>query len=397
MKRGYLQGTCRAELVTADWSGFCRFAGNAGIPLWDLEETGDLQYVFTVNAGDDSILRPFCEKRGDRLRILGRSGLPGMILKVLHRPVLLTGILTLILLFLFLPTRILFIRVSGNHRVPTQRILYTAAENGLQFGTSRKDFRSERLKNRMLEKMPELCWVGVNTYGCVAEISVREQKLRENEPDRPGISGIIALRDGIIESCRLRSGELLCAPGQAVEKGQLLIAPHLSKGQGSEPPDGDVFALTVRRQTAVTPDSYLLKEREIRASRAVSVLIGKKRINIYGSSGNEPPVCDRIYKEYWITLPGGWQLPWGFTLETVLLRELHPVKQDPEECRSSLQKWSARCLRESMAAGQILNAGETFSEREGLLVLEGLYLCREMIGRIRQEQMGENGIIWNES
>jgi sporulation protein YqfD len=150
------------------------------------------------------------------------------------------------LLTIFLPTRVLFIHVEGNSTVEERRILEAAQECGIRFGASRRQVRSEKMKNRLLEKVPELKWAGVNTSGCTAVISVREQPVQEQRTGYTGISSIVAACDGRITSCTVTKGNGLCAPGQVVQKGQLLISGYLDCGicirvTGAE---GEIFAET---------------------------------------------------------------------------------------------------------------------------------------------------------
>ena len=92
---------------------------------------------------------------------------------MLFRPVLLAGLGILFLLAMYLPSRVLFIRVEGNMQIPDRQILAAAEECGIRFGASRREVRSEKVKNALLSSVPQLQWAGVNTAGCVATISVR--------------------------------------------------------------------------------------------------------------------------------------------------------------------------------------------------------------------------------
>ena len=40
--------------------------------------------------------------------------------------------------------------------------------------------RSEKVKNSLLQRIPQLQWAGINTDGCVAVISVREKTAIKN-------------------------------------------------------------------------------------------------------------------------------------------------------------------------------------------------------------------------
>ena len=88
--------------------------------------------------------------------------------------------------------------MEGNQNVPENLILELASQCGLSFGTERRQVRSEQVKNALLGAVPELEWVGINTAGCVATISVRERQKGENIGQAGGVSSIVASCDGMI-------------------------------------------------------------------------------------------------------------------------------------------------------------------------------------------------------
>ena len=96
-----------------------------------------------------------------------------------------------------------------------------------------------------------------------------------------------------------------------------------------------------------------------------------------------------MYEEYYITLPGGFQLPVTLIKETTLESQLRSDCLDGEHAAQHLESFGESYLREQMISGKILSRKIVFSEGDGLLKLEGEYLCTEMIGRRRQEKIGE--------
>lgn len=388
-----------AEVTTADFSGFSRWAAQNGIPLLDVKSSGSLSYDFYINPRDFRRLSRSCRKRGENLKIRKNAAFLRMIRSLIQRPALITGILFLLLLFLYLPSRVIFIRVTGNETIPGDRILEAAKSSGVRFMTSRKDLRSEQIKNRLLQELPQLSWVGINTKGCVAEISVQELPQEPQNHAFTGPSDMIAQRDGIVTKCIARQGKLLCSPGQAVYKGEVLISGKDEEAKiiRSGASEGEIFAITHRSFSSVTPACYMKKEEEQQVSRGYTLLIGKKRMKICGTSGNSPGSCGRMYTEYYITLPGGYQLPIGLGLDTYVQYSLSRNKKDREAVYQELMAWAEHCLQEKMSAGRILRRDEQLHAEEEVYRLAGEYLCHEMIGRIRQEKIGVKQDTWKES
>ena len=138
---------------------------------------------------------------------------------LLSRPVLLGGMGLLLAASLYLPSRVLFIRVEGNSVVDTREILAAAEACGIRFGASRREVRSEKVKNNLLEKVPDLQWAGVNTAGCVATISVRERQITAEEQAEEAVTHLVAARDGYIVSTTVTQGTPLVQVGQTVRAG----------------------------------------------------------------------------------------------------------------------------------------------------------------------------------
>ena len=389
----------QAEVTTADFTGLCRRAAQSGIFLREVLPAGSLSYRFTVDHRDLQKLRRICTQTGDHLKMIQGARFFEAVKSTMKRPALLAGVLFLMIFFLYLPSRVLFIKVSGNQLVPGTRILEAAKECGVGFLSSRREIRSEAVKNRLLQQIPELSWVGINTKGCVAEILVRELPEKPEVTHTSGISCIIANRDGIVTKSIVRQGSLLCSPGQAVEKGEVLISGMREEGKVKRmgPSAGEVFAITQRNFSVVTPVSALHKGEIQETSHEYTLLIGKKRMKICGSSGNWDTTCGRMYTEYYITLPGGWKLPVGLGQDTYVCTELIQRPKGTESLYREMMAWADRCLQRKMTAGRILRREESLDTGEGIYRLTGKYLCHEMIGRVRQEKIGVKQDTWKES
>lgn len=386
-----LAGLVRVELTSADLPGAFGALSDREIPLFDTEQRGDLSCTFFIYRRDFRQLKALCEKRGDRARILSRAGVYWTMKSLLKRPVLLTGMLLLLLTVLYLPSRVFFVQVEGNTSVPTRLILAAAEESGICFGASRREVRSERVKNALLEAVPELQWAGVNTYGCVAVISVRERSVSREPRQEAGFGNIVAVRDGVITSCTATKGNLICGVGQAVTVGEVLISGYTDCGiciQAVQA-EGEVYAQTRRDLTAVMPSNLTRRVSQTGEKQKISLLIGKNRINLWKDSGIYDTSCGRMYSEYYITLPGGFQLPVALIVETYAVWECSEEELPRTDAEEILADYAQSYLQQQMVAGTIRSASNTVVLTGGCYGLRGEYVCVEMIGKMQREQIGE--------
>ena len=380
------------ELTSAEPELAVSAYAGAGIPMEDLQPQGALTLRFWMPRRCYPQARKLAQKRGDCLKILGKRGIYWMLPRLLRRPVLLLGAAVLTGLTLFLPSRILFVQVEGNAAVPARQILEAAAESGLAFGTSRRQVRSEKVKNALLAKIPQLQWAGVNTSGCVATVSVRERTGLPPAQDLGGVSSLCAVRDGYIRSITATAGTALVQPGQTVQAGQVLISGYTDCGLclRGEQAKGEVFAQTQQELTAVLPAKWTLRGQSLAQRRSYSLLIGKNRINLWKDSGIWEDTCGRMYEEHYITLPGGFRLPLALCIQTRTTFALASETIPDAQARKELTDFARRTVLKRMVAGEIQQAAEHLRQDGGCIWLEARYVCQEMIARQRQEQIGEN-------
>lgn len=384
-----LNGMVTFQITSADPAGMLSVLHRHGIPLENIHFLDELTLHFQVQRQHRKTVITFVEKRGDQWKILSHKGVFWQLQGLLKRPVLMFGVLSFLLLTMFLPTRIYFFRVEGNSAVPEKRILELASQCGIYFGAERREVRSEKVKNALLSAVPELEWVGINTAGCVATISVRERQSGEQMPKPQGVSSIIAIRDGVVQEVTVTGGSAACKPGQAVRAGQVLISGYTDCGLSirAERAKGEIYATTNRCLSFVMPHDGTQRGETVSQKQKFSLIIGKKRINFYQDSGNLDASCVKMYEENYVTLPGGFRLPIAIVTETWIEYEKSTPTATTEQYSNLLSELAQTYLRSQMVAGTILSKEESFSRQDGVFLLEGEYGCLEMIGREQNEEI----------
>lgn len=384
-------GIVEVELTSAVPEEAISAIGELGIVILSLRRCSDLSCCFQVYRKDYSALRKLAAKRGDALRLIDRKGLYWKAKAIFLRPILLAGLCLWGCMICFLPSRIFFVQVTGNQTIPSRRILEAAENCGIYFGASRRAIRSEKVKNAMISQIPQLQWVGVNTSGCVATISVRERLVTENEEQENRVSNIVATKDGFILSATVTRGNPLFQVGQAVKEGQVLVSGYTDCGiciQATRS-SAEIYAQTHRSFHAVTPSNFQEIQPTGSVRRKISLRYRKKRINLWKDSGISPITCGRIYKEYYLTLPGGFQLPVALCLETYSEYAVRDTVLSEDFAVQLLDGFVQSYLPTQMAAGEIVHADRQVERVDDTYHLRGQYVCSEMIGKEQLEQIGE--------
>ena len=384
-----LGGKLTISCTSADLPAFFEELGRFEIACSDITAIDELTAQLSIRGSDHRKLLSICERRGARISVVSRQGIIWNLIRLWHRPILVVGLLLILLTGLYLPTRILFISVEGNDRVPDRLILETAELYGLGFWSDRREIRSEQIKNRLLGAIEELKWAGVNTYGCRAVITVRERDEPPQSEQVHRVRHIHASRDGIITSCVVTDGQALCATGQAVKAGDILISGYTDCGISIRAcaAKGEVFAQTKRQMMVVTPSVSLKRSISGSGQHRYSLIIGKKRINFYKGSGISGGSCVKMYEEYVLTLPGGFRLPVKLVRETISDGSFSEAPAS--DASALLESFSSDYLKSQMTAGTVLRKSETISESDGVCCLTGEYDCIESIGIAQDEKIGD--------
>ncbi len=390
MRRNLSRDRVTVRLTSGDLWGSLRLLNEKGIGVYCVQPEDELTCCLQVEQGDWMRTKQLLEKRGDHLRVGRGSRIHRIQRVILQRPLLFSGLFFLLLASLMLPRHVLIIQVEGNVTVPSRRIVEAAEQAGIRLMASCAQVRSERMKNQLLSQIPELKWAGVNTYGCRAVISVQERTDpgTATAPAQKGtVSSIVAQRDGIVQSVTAGTGNVLCKPGQAVKRGQILISGYTDCGQSirAERARGEVYAQTMHTLGAITPVFAPACTDSGTAGRAFTIVLGKKQIKIWKDSGISDSTCGRIREVYSLTLPGGVTLPIQLVCDSYIRRELTEETMSKSVAREQLAGFSREYLLNQMIAGTISYQDEVLEISNGAYLLTQQFLCTEMIGREHME------------
>lgn len=385
-------GSCQVQIISASTADMLTAVTKAKIDLWNVQEIDELTVSACINRAKYPALEALLRKRGESCDITSRKGLYWMLRGLMGRPVLIIGVLLLLTASIYFPTRVLFVCVEGNRTTSEYQILEAAQTCGIRMWASRAEVRSEKMKNRLLMAIPELKWAGINTKGCVAIISVTEREIPTQEAPTVAPKRIVAERDGIVQSMTVTKGTPLCKVGQAVSQGQVLVSPYTDCGISIKMTEveAEIMAVTNRQINAIVPLPASVKSSFAHEEVALSLLIGKNKINLYNGSGNCGMVCDKIYTENYITLPGGFQLPIAIVSQKTVCYHSDTPESRCLQNYSNMDSFVERYLCDTMVSGKILTQNTKMDLMEDCVILEGSYACLEMISKLQNEEIVQN-------
>ena len=388
-----LVGMYRIRILSPSIHEIVSAASDNNINLYQISFVDDLHADCSILRSDYNRLAVLVSKRGASVDLLSRQGAFWTVKCILCRPVLVIGLLLILLLDLYIPTKILFVKVEGNRNVPNELIIDVAEKYGIYFGSSRKNLRSEKIKNALIECIPELQWVGVNTSGCVATISVQEGANKSNTKSDNTPSSIVANVDGVIQQLTVTSGTPLCKVGQAVKKGQKLVSGYTDLGLliRLNDAEAEIIADTRRQSVAVHPLCYSVRAKILRVKRRYSLIFGKNIIKLYNGSGISDTTCVKMYHKKQLSLPGGFSMPLGIIEETLKYCTTQESQRTDSSELAWMEGYMLQHLKNQMIAGNIKHSEFSGNFTNGVYRLVGKFLCTEAIGNKHSEEIYHNG------
>ncbi len=215
---GVLVVECRGEglerLINA--------AHTRGIVLWDIRRVSPTAALFKMAAVDFRRLRPVIRRRGIKLKIRRKRGLPFVIQRLKKRKGILLGAAAGAAVIYALSSFVWFIDVQGNNKLSAQQVLEAARTLGLERGVWRSQVDPASIARRLKEKLPQTAWVGVSQQGTRVLIKIVEKV--ERPPAKPGKGDLVAAGTGLVTDVLVLKGTSQVKEGQMVKKGQSLIA-----------------------------------------------------------------------------------------------------------------------------------------------------------------------------
>ena len=379
----WLRGEIRAELFGAYPAAVLNAAASRGVELWDLESSGEHCLRLRMYEAQLPALQAVAEQNACELRVLRRRGGRSALRGLLRRPALLAGLLTAVLLLTLSSLFVWDIEVRGTKSLSRGQVLRALEDCGLRVGRFWPGMNTDLLRSEVMLRIPEIGWMAVNVNGSRAIVAVVERVPKPELYDESTAVDLVAARDGLIRRVNVLAGNPVRTAGQTVAKGELLVSGKLESlngGQRFVRARGAVMADTWYELNAVCPQEAALKTRAGLARSRFAILFGKRRVNLYFSSGKAIDGCDKIISETRLGVPGLFSLP-----IRVVRERLVPYRSEAGSDWDTAQT-ARRLYRllESRTEGQILSYSLNPGRTNGLNVLTLRAHCTENIAQPRR-------------
>ena len=380
----FLQGYVQAELRGASPEWALERLSNARVAFLRVQRIDDFTIALLILRKDVPKAMAAAQKAMCELAVVREMGFGKTFGGLWRRRLFALGLVLCAAGAFVVPKFVFFYDVVGNETVPDAKILRALHSLGVGFGTYGPDIQPQALKNKMLLLVPELQWFTVQQSGMCAHVVVRERPEKLAVEERRAPMNVVAAKDGVLTSVSSLEGNCLCAPGQAVKAGQVLISAYtdLEFTTRVSAALGEIYAETLTHKQVVCPDTALFKQPNGKTARRISLLVGEKRWNIFANGGNLEGKCDKITKTHMLTLPGGFEIPVGLEITELSGYDLVKKPLPEETAQALLLEQLERGVRQDMIAGEILDEALDLTRQNDRYELHASVRCEEMIARM---------------
>ena len=369
-----LMGACPEECLTD--------LAQKGLRFQFVTKTDDVTAIIKVPLNRVEPVCSLASKQMCTAEVLELRGLYPNLIRMKGRLLLFPMLMAVIFLCWEIQSRSWFFTVSGNETVSSYEILQSLWENGVYCGAKVSKMDMDELRNRVLEQIPSLAWITVNTEGPMAEIEVRQRQ------DKPAIgsdaapTNLVAAKTGRIERMEITSGTPQVREGDYVQAGQLLVSgiSMLDKTCILTRADGEVYGITWNKVRAVLPRNAAKKIYDGKECVRYSLILGKKKINFYKSSRISYGNYDKITENTEVCLPSGIELPIAVVKTTFRSYDPQPVSMNEASAEQILRSAVNKQVKGAMSAGRILSQELRLREENCGYTLTGTVKCEEEIG-----------------
>lgn len=224
----YVRGYLRIRVSGFSPERFMNLCSNKGILLWKIEREGDVYYM-NIHLDGFRALRPIVRKTGTKVAVLERCGLPFFLPKLFRRKAFIGGLMLAVAFWMISSLFIWDIQTAGNYRI-TDDVFHTfLREQQVAVGMKKSELDIGALEKEIRRTFPEITWASARLSGTKLLIEIKENDapiITQQTAAEKG-SELVTDYDGTIVAIIVRSGVPMVKVGDAVAKGDVLVAGNV--------------------------------------------------------------------------------------------------------------------------------------------------------------------------
>lgn len=377
------KGTVRLEVSGAEPEKLLNFLAENGIEFWDVSPKNDFSVLFTINAQDAPEVFSRSGRNGMEIRLVSSRGGRELGRALKRRLAFCIGLCLCITVLAVSSLFVWSIETEGNDKISDAALLRELAGCGVEYGAFWPALSSDKVRDELLIKMPQIAWLSVNVHNSRVKVVVHERIEKPEIVSAQGYADILAEKSGVITKLTVLEGRPNVAVGDTVLRGDVLISGSVMSETAQERRVHALGSATARTWYEISARVPLFEEEKssVKHKKTTwSLVIGKNRIKFFGDSRNKAYSCDKIEKLKRVSAGDAFMLPVGILKERRTEYEIITVPIDRQETAERLKGTLREELLHRIDGGEIVSTAFSVSEDEQTLTVTLRAECLEEIG-----------------
>jgi similar to stage IV sporulation protein len=213
---------------------FINMAISNGIYIWDIKKLSYTSISAKIGLENFGKMREIVRKTDSSIAIKEKRGFPFMMKNLKRHKLFTASVLILMVMIYVMCSYIWMIEVTGTKTVDPKIVMDIINQEGLKEGTRKAKLDKHYIENKVLIKLPQLSWVGIQVRGTKAVVEVVEKRQEPELISKTDACDIIAVKSGVIHKILVLNGDGMVKDGVTVKKGQVLVTGTIIR-ENTEP------------------------------------------------------------------------------------------------------------------------------------------------------------------
>ncbi|MGB7606037.1 MAG: sporulation protein YqfD [Lutisporaceae bacterium] len=202
---------------------FINMAISNGIYIWDIKKLSYTSITAKIGLESFNKMREIVRKTDSSITIQEKRGLPFLIKNIKQHKLFTASVLMLIILLYMMCSHIWMIEITGAKTIDPKVVLEVVYQEGLKEGVLKSKVDKHSIENRVLIKLPQLSWIGIQIRGTKATVEVVEKTMEPELISKTDACDIVASKSGVINKILILNGDGVVKDGKTVKKGEVLV------------------------------------------------------------------------------------------------------------------------------------------------------------------------------
>ncbi|MDF2891994.1 MAG: yqfD [Clostridia bacterium] len=202
---------------------FINMAISNGIYIWDIKKLSYTSISAKIGLANFGKMREIVRKTDSTIEIKEKRGLPFMWKNLKRHKLFTASVLMLVVMIYIMCSYVWMIEVIGVKNIDPKTVMEIVNQEGLKEGVRKAKLDRHAIENRVLIKLPQLSWIGIQIRGTKATIEVVEKREEPELISKTDACDIVASKSGVIDKILVLNGDGVVKDGATVKKGQVLV------------------------------------------------------------------------------------------------------------------------------------------------------------------------------